>query len=82
MRMILPIVIAAPYVIALFLAIAGAFVALIGAIGGFADLLRIGGVVSGFGALAFFVILLSPWSNLADILVRGGSANNGQERGK
>lgn len=82
MRMILPIVFAAPYVIALFLAIAGAFVALIGAIGGFADLLRIGGAASGFGALAFFVVLFSPWGNLADVLVRGGSANNRQEHGK
>ncbi|MFI0845508.1 hypothetical protein [Mesorhizobium sp. IMUNJ 23232] len=82
MRMILPIVFAAPYVIALFLAIAGAVVALIGAMGGFADLLRMGGAVSGFGALAFFVVLFSPWGNLAGVLMRSGSANGRQEREK
>lgn len=79
---ILAFVMVAPFAITLFLAIAGAVVALIGAIGGFADLLHIGGSVSGFGALAFFVVLLSPWSNLASAFTRLGPGNRKEERGQ
>ncbi|WP_442577685.1 hypothetical protein ACSBOB_19160 [Mesorhizobium sp. ASY16-5R] len=79
---LLPIVLIAPYAITLFLAIVGGFVALVGAIGRVEDLLRIGGAVSAFGALAFFILLLSPWANLAGLLIRGSSDDGRRERGK
>ncbi|MEI9427362.1 hypothetical protein [Mesorhizobium sp. Cs1299R1N3] len=44
--------------IALFLAIAGAVLALVGSIGGFPDLKQVGGSLSALGVLCFFAAIL------------------------
>jgi hypothetical protein len=50
----------APLAIFLFVAIAGAFAALIGGLAGWADVTELGKLAAGGGALAFFAWLLLP----------------------
>ena len=49
-----------PLAIALFVAIAGAFLALIGALAGWVDVMEFGKVSAGLGALGFFAWLMLP----------------------
>jgi hypothetical protein len=50
----------APLAIFLFVAVAGAFAALIGALGGWVDVMEFGKLSAGFGALGFFAWLMLP----------------------
>ena len=49
-----------PLAITLFVAVAGAFLALIGALAGWVDVMEFGKVSAGFGALGFFAWLMLP----------------------
>ena len=49
-----------PLAITLFVAIAGAFLALIGALAGWVDVMEFGKVSAGLGALGFFAWLMLP----------------------
>ena len=49
-----------PLAITLFVAIAGAFLALIGALGGWVDVMEFGKLSAGLGALGFFAWLMLP----------------------
>ena len=60
LRNILGLLCWAPFAVLIALAIAGAFVALFGALAGLDQVKTAAGVISGFCALAFFVLLLSP----------------------
>jgi hypothetical protein len=67
-RKILQLALIAPLALLLFMAIAGAFVALFGGVIGLDDVRTIGGVVSGIGVLGFFAVLLSPLGELLSYL--------------
>ncbi|MEZ0220809.1 hypothetical protein AB7714_05300 [Tardiphaga sp. 1201_B9_N1_1] len=56
------------FAITLFLAFAGAIVALFGGMAGFENARVAGGAVSGIGALGFFALLLSPLGELLGLL--------------
>ena len=60
LRNILGLLCWAPFAVLIALAIAGAFVALFGALAGLEQVTTAAGAISGFCALAFFVLLLSP----------------------
>jgi hypothetical protein len=59
-RTILGLVQVVPLAITLFVAIAGAFVALIGGLAGWADVTEFGKLAAGLGALGFFGWFLFP----------------------
>lgn len=62
MRKILGFLLGLPLAISLLLAFVGAMLALFGGIAGFENARAVGGTICGFGALAFFVLLLSPYT--------------------
>ncbi len=77
-RKILQLALIAPLALLLFMAIAGAFVALFGGVLGLDDVRTIGGVVSGIGALGFFAVLLSPLGELLSYLSSIGFSQQAQ----
>jgi hypothetical protein len=68
MRKILELLSVLPFAVLLFLAIAGALVALFGGLAGFENARVLGGTISGIGALGFFALLLSPLGELIGLL--------------
>jgi hypothetical protein len=80
MRKVLQFALVAPLALLLFMAIAGAFVALFGGLFGLEDVRTIGGVVSGIGALGFFAVLLSPLGELLGLLSSIGSSQQAQSQ--
>ena len=80
MRKIPQIALIAPLALLLFMAIAGAFVALFGGAIGLDDVRAIGGVVSGIGALGFFAVLLSPLGELLGYLSSIGFSQQAQSQ--
>jgi len=79
MRKTLGIVLCLPFAALVFLAIAGAFVALFGGMFGLEDARVFGGSVSGIGALGFFMLLLSPYAELC-LALTGSSFSSGPTR--
>ena len=77
-RKILQLALIAPLALLLFMAIAGAFVALFGGVLGLEDVRTIGGVVAGIGALGFFAVLLSPLGELLSYLGAIGFSQQAQ----
>jgi hypothetical protein len=74
MRKILELLLGLPLAISLLLAFAGAMLALFGGTFGIENARVVGGTICGFGALAFFALLLSPYM---EILVALGSFKAG-----
>ncbi|MBR2117438.1 MAG: hypothetical protein V4458_09675 [Pseudomonadota bacterium] len=68
MRKILEYALVVPFVVLLIIAIAGAFVALFGALTGLENVKLVGGVFAGFGALGFFALMFSPFHYFFDLL--------------
>jgi hypothetical protein len=80
LRKILQLALIAPLALLLFMAIAGAFVALFGGVVGLDEVRTIGGVVSGIGALGFFAVLLSPLGELLGYLGSIGFSQQAQSQ--
>jgi hypothetical protein len=80
MRKILQLALIAPLALLLFMAIAGAFIALFGGVIGLEHVRTIGGVISGVGALGFFAVLLSPLGELLGYLGSIGFSQQAQSR--
>jgi len=80
MRKILQLALIVPLALLLFMAIAGAFIALFGGMIGLEDVRTIGGLISGVGALGFFAVLLSPLGELLGSLSSIGFSQQAQSR--
>ena len=79
-RKILQFALVAPLALLLFMAIAGAFVALFGGVFGLDDVRTVGGLVSGFGAIGFFAVLLLPFGELLSFLSDIGVSQQAQSQ--
>jgi len=60
LQRILGLIQVVPLAITLLVAVGGAFLALIGAVAGWADVMEFGKLSAGFGALGFFAWLMLP----------------------
>ncbi|HEX7883968.1 MAG TPA: hypothetical protein VF499_14685 [Afipia sp.] len=81
MRKLLELALVAPLAVLLVIAVAGAFIALFGALAGMENVKVAGGVFAGFGALGFFALLFSPFGEILSALsawAAGGSSRISQ----